>query len=221
MALDIELEKRLRQVVDDVSKRYIGINLPSLNEDLTTRLANPQVPIDIDDRKSYRDSKKSFRKAVITRQLILNLGNISEAARILQIDRRSLHRMVSELDIDVKRIKKELARPYYLRKEEVSSGIESVLGKYRGIIHPDKLEAMYNDVDSISETLVEMIPEKSQTLHDADEEFERAYLRKVISRGQSMNHAAKQIGLRHETLLRKTKALGLRSSDKPEKVIDH
>jgi DNA-binding NtrC family response regulator len=207
--MDAELEKRIRQIVDDASLKYIGVNIDRLSEDLSQKVMRQRIDEGLFQSR-YRDAKKAFRKAFITRLLVLHLGNISEAARILDIDRRTMHRVIADLRIDVKEIKEQLAKPYYVRVGEVTAGIENALEKYRGILHPGKFESFYRNASHISETIVEILPASHSSLKEAEESFEKAYLTYALRNNPSIGAAARKIGLRHETLLRKAKMLGLR-----------
>ena len=56
-----------------------------------------------------------FKKEFLRRELRFHLGNISQLAKAINIDRRSVHRAIKEFDIDVEKllIKVETKRDYY------------------------------------------------------------------------------------------------------------
>jgi DNA-binding NtrC family response regulator len=205
--MDAELERRIRQAVDDASHRFLGVSIDRLSEDLSARLTHQHMPAEIDLTKDYRQAKRDFRKAIVVRFLVMHLGNISEAAKALRVDRRTLHRLIEDLGIDVSRIKKELIRPYDVRVSEVRSDISKVLDKYRQIIHPDKLESLYKNVDEISEQLARELPEDWPSLKEAESDFDRAYMEGVLGSHPGKGAAAKSMGIRPETLSRKRKRL--------------
>ena len=70
---------------------------------------------------------------------------------------------------------------------------------------------MYKNVDSVSKDILDELPEKTVTLKQAEELFEKEYLSKALALNDgNVTKTAKKIGLRYETLLRKLKSLGLR-----------
>jgi DNA-binding NtrC family response regulator len=212
MGIDAVLEKKIKQLVDESSSRYLGVSIDRLSDDLTAKITKAGlVDIEIDGNKSYREAKREFRRALITRMLLLRLGNISEVAKDLDVDRRTIHRLISELGIDVAKIKKELARPYDIRLDDMNTRIEDVLDRYKEIIHPTKLETMYRNVSELSDSILRELPVVAESLKKSEDDFERAYLKRLLddNRGKSSS-TARRIGIRHETLIRKAKELGLR-----------
>ncbi len=69
---------------------------------------------------------------------------------------------------------------------------------------------MYKNVGELSEDIIEELPINQLSMKEAEEEFEKAFLKKALeeSRG-SVTKASKKIGLRYETLHRKAKKLGI------------
>lgn len=207
--LELVIREKIRPMLDKATENLIGAGINKLTDDITSKIDGAHIlDIDIDFEAGYRQAKNKFRKSYLTRLLLLNLGNISEAAKIAGMDRRSLHRMISGLGIDVQKIKKKLLKPYYLKVGAVSHIIEDVLGNYKRVIHPDKLKNIYSNVESISENIVKELPELNISLKDAEKEFEKAFFGRALEKENGNKaKAAKRIGLRYETLHRKMKAL--------------
>ena len=209
--LEVVLDKKVKPLIKDATTKFLGVGIEKLNEDITSTLTRSSFgDIKISYGSDYKKAKKQYKKDFLARLLVLNLGNISETAKVLGLDRRTLHRMVKEFDIDVNRIKKEMRRPYDIKTHAVGNVIEKVLDGYKQVIHPEKLEAAYEGVPEISEDIVKHMPEKPMSMKEAEEEFERRYLQKaLIEHNHNISHTAKAIGLRFETLHRKLKSLGL------------
>jgi DNA-binding NtrC family response regulator len=208
---DPTIEEKIKPVVKDATYKVLGVSIDELTDDITSKLTiSSLIDIGIDTSIRFKKAKKKFKKDYLEKMLKLNLGNISEVAKLTHVNRRSLHRLISEFDIDVNRIKKEMRRPYDIKTHAVGNVIEKVLDGYKQVIHPEKLEAAYEGVPEISEDIVKHMPEKPMSMKEAEEEFERRYLQKVlIEHNHNISHTAKAIGLRFETLHRKLKSLGL------------
>src|SRR3989338_1797183 len=184
--IDQLLDEKLKPLVQEATTKALGITVNELTEDITAKLVKtPFIDFQINTSIKYKQAKRLFKKAYLQKMLELNLGNISEVADIAGAERRSIHRLINQLHINVHKIKEELIRPYDLKISAVSHAIEDVLAKY--------------------------IPEKKVTLKEAEEEFERKYLQKALEENQhNITRTAKKIGLRYETLQRKMKALMIR-----------
>ena len=217
MAKDMEnkrLEEEVRPVkpiVDEAMHRVMGITIDELSRDISDKLkTSPLLMFDISTRPGFKKAKKEFVRRYMKKLLQINYGNISEVAKIADIDRRSIHRIVKDSDIDVEKIRKEMARAYEIKQSALNEIIEDVLDNYKTVIHPDKLGVMYKNVPEFSRDILEAIPEKQLTLKDAEEEFEKEFIRKALAEnGNNMTITARKIRLRYETLLRKMKRYGL------------
>lgn len=209
--LEIVIQTRVKPIVKEATSRFLGVNIDKLNEDITSRLTRTSIiDIEVDNSLKFKAAKKKFKKQYIRKLLKLNLGNISEVAKLINTNRRSLHRLINEFNIDVNKIKKDLLKPYELKKTALNYAIEKVLDNYKTIIHPKKMENIYKNVSLISEDILRELPEAPLTLKEAEKEFELKYLKKAIEiHGSNVAKTAKAIGLRYEVLHRKLKGLGL------------
>ncbi len=207
--LDKVLEEKIKPIISDATSKFLGVHINELNEDISSKLTKSILAdIEIDFTLNFKDSKKKFKKAYIRKILQLKLGNITEVARVTGTNRRSIHRLIKELNIDIDTIKKELLKPYNIKVHAVSHAIENVLENYKGMIHPDRLEQVYENVGTISEDILKGLPEKPLTLKEAEHEFEKQYLKKLLKKNNNnVSKTAKKIGLRYETLHRKIKLL--------------
>lgn len=209
--IDLLLEEKVKPIIKEATAKALGITVDKLTEDITTKLTkSPLLEFPINPSIKFKQAKKFCKKAYIEKMLELHLGNISEVAREAGTDRRSIHRLIRQLHININKIKGELLRPYDMKISLLSHAIEDVLDRYKTVFHPEKLEKMYRDVNMLSENLIKELPEKKLTLKEAEEEFERTYITKALEQNNhNITQTAKKIGLRYETLQRKMKALSI------------
>ena len=209
--IDALLDEKVAALIESTTTKLLGLRVEELNKDLTAKLIHSSfMDYAVDLNISFKQAKKSFKKYYLQKMLLLNLGNISEVAKRAGINRRSLHRLIGDLGIDVTKIKKDLIKPYDIKVNSVSSVIEKTLDTYKSIFHPEKLQAMYKSVNIISQDVVNELPETRLTLKNAVEDFELRYFQQALLE-QKNNIAAisKRCKLRYETLHRKLKKLGL------------
>ena len=209
---EIPRKKDVEHIVDDAIKPILGVSIDELNKDISEKLEkNPLATFDIDTKLSFKKAKKKFKQQFLGRLLRVSYGNISEVAKRAGVDRRSIHRIVKDAGIDVGKIRVEMIKPYQIKQKAVGSIIEDVLEHYKQVIHPERIAEVYKRVDTVSKDIIDELPDKQITLKKAEEEFERAYIKKAVAEnGGSLTKTAKKIGLRYETLLRKMKSLGLK-----------
>ena len=207
--LELEIERKVTPIVKDAMNRYLGVNIDELNEDITGKLKkDPLLFFDIDPTMPFKKAKQRFKREYLERLLKTHYGNVSMIAKIADVDRRSIHRLVNQYDIE--KIRKELPRPYDVKAKAVGVVIEDVLGGYKSLIHPTRLEEVYKNVPSLSRDIVNLLPETPMSLKEAEEEFEREFFKAALARhAGSTTDTAKVVGLRYETLHRKLKKLGM------------
>lgn len=206
----LKKDKDIMSIVEATMQKFLGVSIDELSKDLSTELEKPFIPLLVDPSLSFKEAKKRFREGFTASVLRKNYGNISEAAKLLGVDRRSIHRLVKDARINVNKIREDMPKPYIIKQREISAIIEDVLGNYRQVIHPEKLREMYRQVSVISDDLLKEIPEKSPTMKEAEEHFERDFIRKSLDANKgSVTKTARALGLRYETLHRKIKRLGV------------
>ena len=209
--LELVLDSKVKHILKDATIKYLGIEINKLSDDITSKISRQAtVDIEIDTTLPYKEAKKKYKKQYLEKVLKLKLGNISEAAKTMSTDRRSIHRLIHDFHIDIKKIKHELVKPYYIKLSSINYAIENTLDKYKEIIHPKKLETMYKNVTTVSEDILKELPESPISLKNAEEEFDKKYLKqKLEENNNNPQLTAKKIGLRYETVLRKIKKLNL------------
>lgn len=195
---------RIEQALKDV----VGVTIRELEHDLVEKLNDPLLGIEFRTELMFKAAKRRFKEDYIRAVLRRNFGNISEAARVLSLSRRTVHRLSEDEEVD--RIRKEMASPRYLSQQDVAGAIHDVLQDYAEVLHPKKLAEVYGRMPSLSQDLAQVREIPSLSLKAAVEEFERRYLTAaVIKHGPLLTSVAKAIGIRYESLLRKAKQLGI------------
>lgn len=209
--LEIVLKEKVKPLIDSETQKNLGVNIDQLSEDITSKLnKSTLIDIEIDIALPYKNSKKKFKRAFLTKLLLLHLGNISEVARVSGTNRRSIHRLIKVFHINVKKIKKELIRPYDMKINTLNNLIGHVLNDYKTIIHPQRLKKMYISVSNLSENILKELPEPKMTFTQAQKNFELRFFKQVLKdNNNNITKTAKKIGLRYETLQRKLKAIDM------------
>jgi len=207
----LEEKVRVKPIIDEAMHRVMGITIEELSRDISEKLIrSPIIDFDIDIKMSFKEAKKQFVKRYLKKLLEINYGNVSEVAKITDLDRRSIHRIVKESEINVDNIRKKMAKAYEIKQSAVNAIVEDVLDNYKAVIHPVKLDEMYKNVSEFSKDIIESLPEKQATLKEAEDEFEKEFIKKALRHNQrNITKTAKEIGIRYETLHRKIKKWGL------------
>lgn len=208
--LEDVLKSKVEPIVTSTMQRFIGVTIGELTKDLSEKLTkSPLIDFVIHTSVPFKEAKKKFKQDYLRKLLQVNYGNVSEVARVSGLDRRSIHRIIIEAGIDVGDIRQEMAKAYEIKQAAIGSIIEDVLSHYRDVLHPVKLEAMYDAVPELSRDILDSLPNEPLTLKQAENEFESEYIRKLLKEHPSVSQAARYAGIRYETLHRKAKKLRL------------
>jgi transcriptional regulator of acetoin/glycerol metabolism len=209
--LDKVLKEKVEPMLDQSMHKLLGITIGEFGKDISDRIEkSPLISYQIDTSVSFKAAKKLFKKEFLTRLLQSNYGNVSAVAKITRMDRRSIHRAIKEFRINVKRVRKKMIKTEFYQKEAVDSILKETLDNYRQVIRPSRLEAVYRNVDKLSNEIVKELPAVEMSWNDAEREFEKAYLLKALRENKgNISKTAQKIKLRYETLHRKIKKLGI------------
>ena len=210
--LDKVLKKKVEPLLEESMHKILGVTISEFGKDISDKIEkNPLIAYDIDTRLGFKAAKKLFKKQFLTRMLQTNFGNISAVAKVTGLDRRSVHRSIKELGVGIKKIRREMIKADYYRKEAVGGILKDTLENYKTIIRPGKLGDMYENVDKLSSDIVKELPAIEMTWNDAERMFEIQYFEKALKENKgNLSKTARKIGLRYETLHRKLKKLGLK-----------
>lgn len=208
-SLDKVIDDKIKPMLDKAMSEYLGVKISEIKEDITDRLKkSPLLDITIDTSIPFKKAKDLFKKNYIIKLLRLKYGNVSEVARILNLDRRSIHRLIKKFKIDIDRFRKEMMKADYIKQGAVNTIIEKTLDNYKQVINTSRLDNFYKNIDHLSKEIISELPIIPLTLKEAEDEFEKAYILKALKENSgNISKTAKKIGLRFETLHRKIKAL--------------
>lgn len=209
--LEKVVRSKIKPIIDEAMQKFIGARIVEIGTDISDNLAkSPFLDIEIDTSLTFKDAKDVFKKRYVSRLLQTHLGNVSKVADLLGIDRRSIHRLINSLKINIEKIRQNLLSKEYFQEETVKDVIETKLDEYKQIITPQKLKKMYASVPKISKDIIKELPTAPLTLKDAEEAFEKRFIVKSLEENEfNVSKTARHMGLRYETLHRKIKALGL------------
>jgi len=208
--LEEAVKEKVSPMLEETMEKSLGVTIPKLESDITDRLLNPHLDIYIPFELNFKDAKKKFKAEFLKKELRVHLGNISHLAKSLGIDRRSIHRAIKDLEIDVEEVRKQ-GEPEDISQTYVDKAIRSTFEQYKGVIHPEKMKRMYDEVPALSRNIAKFIPHPDLTWKEAERVFEKQFLAHALEETSGIvAEAAKKIELRVETLHRKLKKLGMK-----------
>ena len=210
--LEETIKDKVSPLLEQTMEEQWGITIPKLGSDLSDKLNSPQLDIYIPANLTFSKAKKVFQKEFLRRELRLHRGNISQLAKLLGLDRRSVHRVIKSMDIDVEELRGSNESEENYQEALVDKTIRSTLEHYKEIIHPQKMEKFYQEVPKLSKSIAKFLPRKELSWKEAEREFEKQFFQHVLEDcGNDFSAAAERIKIRVETLQRKMKKLGLKS----------
>ncbi len=222
---DAVIDAKVKPIVEQAMQKYLGIRVSDIEADITDQLKRSTLlDIPIDSKLPFKAAKKAFKRAYLMRLLHQHLGNISTAADVAGIDRRSIHRLVLSLRVPTTTFRKD-AQPQYarnhhmvaspqtavgdIRQATVQGILQNVLENYRAALNPIKYNAFSAQAEAISDDITKELPEEHLTLKAAEQAFEYAYFRQLMKESTTVVEAAKKARLRYEVLHRKLKSIGI------------
>ena len=209
--LEAALKEKVTPLLEESMEKHWGITIPKIEVDITDRLKNPQLSLYVPQNLTFQKAKKWFKTEFIKRELRLNKGNISQLAKLLGVNRRSIHRAIKELSID-KRKETELSKEGY-QQDFIDKTIRTTLDQYKTIIQPQQMEKMYQEVSTLSRNIAKFIPLEELTWKEAEKEFEKQFLSQVLKENENnVARAAAKLKIRGETLYRKIKKLEIKAN---------
>ena len=205
------IENKVKPMLEEAMQKNLGITVSELETDISDKLKRSSLlEFDIDTRLKFKDAKKKFKREYVAKLLQLNFGNVAEVAKIALVDRRSIHRIVAEMKIEVQKFRDMLQKGQYVKQLAVQDIIQESLEHYKTALNPTKYEALYKQAPSITKNIIKELPETPKNLKEAEKEFEKRYFEKALQENnENISKTARKIGLRFETLHRKLKSLGI------------
>lgn len=209
--LEEAVKEKVAPLLEETMEKQWGITIPKLGEDISDQLKETTLNLYVPQDTSFSKAKKLFKTEFLKRELGLHRGNISNLAKVLEIDRRSIHRAIKDLAIDVEKIKNKLDSKERYQEEVVGKAIRTTLEGYEEIIKPEKMEKMYQELPALSRNIAKFLPHQDLTWKEAESEFEKQFLAQALEdHDWKVGETASKIRIRAETLHRKIKRLGLK-----------
>ena len=209
--LEEAIKEKVTSLLEQSMEKHWGIIVPKIEDDITAKLGNPSLNIYISPNLSFNAAKKTFKAEFLKRELRMHKGNISHLAKQLGIDRRSVHRTIKDMGIDIDELRKEMDSSESYETKFVDDTLRSTLDQYKEIIRPQKMEQMYQEVHSLSRNIAKILPFKEISWKDAEAEFEKQFLKQALEANKNnVTKTANKIKIRAETLHRKIKKLGIK-----------
>ena len=209
--LEDTIKEKVSPMLEEMMEKQWGISIPQIESDISDKLKHQTLRIYVPPNLEFNEAKKVFKKEFVKKELKLHKGNISHLAKVLGVDRRSIHRMIKDLGINVERLRKEQESKEEFQKGIIDKTIRSTLEQYKGLIKQQKMEKVYQEVPKLSRNIAKFIPLQEVTWKEAEREFEKQFLRHALEENEGViSKTADKIKIRPETLSRKIKKLGLR-----------
>lgn len=207
------MKKKVSPLIDESMKKNWGVVIPKIEEDITDTLSKNKLEVFIHFNVSFSDAKKLFKKEFFRKELAKHQGNVSQLAKFIGLDRRSIHRTIKNLGIEFERSELKVAKQKVETAYEklVNQMIRETINNYKGLIQEDKIAKIYEDLPGLSRQIVSSLPHEELTWKQAETQFELEYLDHHLKKcSGNIKEVAKITGLAAETVSRKLTKLGLR-----------
>ncbi|PIN74709.1 hypothetical protein COV18_05815 [Candidatus Woesearchaeota archaeon CG10_big_fil_rev_8_21_14_0_10_37_12] len=206
------VEQKIKPLLEDAMHTKLGITITELESDISDKLKKSSLlDFEINTNLKFKQAKKKFKKEYVAKLLQLNFGNVADVAKFANVDRRSIHRFIAEMKIEVEKFRDIMQKGKYVKRLAVQDIIQDSLEQYKSALSLDRYKAFYAEAPQLSEDISKELPEKPATLKEAELEFEKMYFEKALEENKwNISKTARKIGLRFETLHRKLKVLGIK-----------
>ncbi len=214
--LEETIRGKVALLLEETMEKSWGIYVPQVETDITDKLQTSlPTKFYISAASSFQEAKRTFKSEFLKNQLHLHGGNISQLAKFVGLDRRSVHRAIKKLDLHIENVRSEVNLPDFPQEKIIDQTIRFALAGYKDIIQPQKMEKLYQEVPALSRNLAKILPYHPPYHHltwkQAECEFEKQFLSQALQdSGWKVAEAARQLKIQPETLHRKMVKLGLK-----------
>lgn len=210
--LEETIREKVALLLEETMEKSWGIYVPQVQTDITDKLqTNLPAKFYIPVASSFQEAKRTFKSEFLKNQLHLHGGNISQLAKFVGLDRRSVHRAIKKLDLHIEDVRSE-APASFSQEKIIDQTIRFALAGYKDIIQPQKMEKLYQEVPALSRNLAKILPYHHLTWKQAECEFEKQFLSQALhDSGWKVAETARQLKIQPETLHRKIVKLGLKN----------
>lgn len=207
--LEMTLREKVSPLLADMMQKNLGLFIPKIESDITDQLKRPYFYVSLN--VPFQQAKKQFQSLFIQYQLRVHQGNISRVALSLGLTRRSLHRLIRALHIEVRMFRHHLSLPE-IHLAPIDQMLRVTLDAYKTIFKEDVLHKMYQEIPRLSQDIVQLLPQDEITWKEAEIEFEKQFITYALMRESKIHDLAQKMGMRPETLSRKVHKWGLRQN---------
>ncbi len=210
--LEETIKGKVALLLEQTMEKSWGIYIPQVQSDITDKLQNP-LPgqLYFSQESSFAEAKKKFKSEFLQNQIRFHGGNISQLAKFIGLDRRSVHRAVHGLGLPLENLRRESFSEHSYQEAMITQTIHGTLQDYKDLIQPHKMEKMYQQLPALSRNLAKILPCHHLTWKQAEREFEKQFLfHSLQAHNWKIAETARKIAIRSETLHRKIVKLGLR-----------
>ena len=209
-ALENVVAEKVKPLLKKAMREHFGVTIDEVQDDISDVLSSgrlfsvpgPDVP--------FKDAKRQFRKDFVKRLLFEHRGNVQRVARRANVDRRTIHRLLSEFHIDPDQFRSDVPRQDYSRVVAVQDIIQKTVDQYKGALNPERVRSFYQDAPSLSRQIMSQLPVEDESFDRVESLFEREYFSEALKQHQgNVRATAKSVGIAEETLHRKIKELGI------------
>ncbi len=195
--------KNISSIVDIALKKHLKDDIPELNYKLSNNLEVRLFPSS--SLRRFKEAKRFFLKNYLTDLLVLNLGNVSMAAKKANLNRRHLHRILNDLEINPEEHRREMIKPSEYLKNNIHNILEDSLTGF-GL---EKVKSVYSNLIDISSIIAENM-NYCMSFEEAMELFEKDFFTKVLKENNyDVQKTADAIDISERTLYRKISKLNL------------
>ncbi len=213
-SLEEVVEKKVAPMIEESMEKNWGVVIPKIEEDITDKLKKENLDTFIHFNSPFAEAKRWFKKSFIERELARHAGNISQLAKFIGLDRRSIHRAIRELGIEMRKAKSREEKEEIqesVEAREVTNTIRSTLEQYKNLLQGDMIEKIYQELPRLSKDIATQLPHKEMTWKQAESHFEKEFLSYHYQTEQGrVKRIAEKIKLRPETVSRKLHKLGIK-----------
>ena len=114
--LERVIQDKVKPIIDTSMQKFLGISIKELSADISDRLKRtPLLDFKIDTSVPFKKAKQLFKEEYIKKLLQLKQGNISDVAKLANIDRRSIHRFAKNLKKELRVHKRNNSQIHHRR----------------------------------------------------------------------------------------------------------
>lgn len=210
--LEETLKGKVALLLEETMEKSWGIYIPQVQSDITDKLQTSlPAKFYISPANSFQEAKRKFKSEFLKNQLHLHGGNISQLAKFVGLDRRSVHRAIKRFDLHLGDVRREVRHSSSYQEKMIDQTIRFALEGYKDIIQPQKMEKMYQEVPALSRHLAKLLPHNHLTWKQAEREFEKQFLSQALAGHKGkIAETARKLKIQPETLHRKIRKLGLK-----------